>query len=167
MLQVRTENDKNWQIAFENDQIFVDNAPFLWDIVQIAPNAFHILKEDKSYTAELLEADYAAKKLVLSVNGNRHIIHIKDRLDLLLDKLGLNQANARKVNELRAPMPGLVLGISVQLGQQVKQGDPLLILEAMKMENILKAPGDGVVRAIKVSPRQNVEKNQVLLEFNE
>jgi biotin carboxyl carrier protein len=166
MLQALRGNDKTWQIAFEEDQILVDRNPFHWDIVPIAANTFHILKDHKSYTAELLEADYQAKKFIIKVNGRRHEIHIKDRFDLLLDKMGLNQAIARKMNDLRAPMPGLILYIKVQPGQEVKQGDPIMILEAMKMENILKAPGNGVVRAVKVRVRQNVEKNQVLLEFN-
>ena len=62
-------------------------------------------------------------------------------------------------------MPGLILEIKVQPGQEVKKGDPIMILEAMKMENILKSPGDGVVREIKVAVKQNVEKNQVLILF--
>jgi biotin carboxyl carrier protein len=62
-------------------------------------------------------------------------------------------------------MPGLIVDIKVEAGQEVKKGDPILILEAMKMENIIKSPGDGVVKAIKVNPRDNVEKNQVLIQF--
>lgn len=165
MLQVHTGTQKTWNIAIEKDQIRVDQNPFDWDVVQLAANTFHILKDHISYTAELVEADYAAKKFVVKVNGERHEVQIKDRYDLLLDKLGLNQVNTRKMNDLRAPMPGLVLDIKVQPGQEVKQGDPILILEAMKMENILKAPGDGVIRAVKVNVRQNVEKNQLLIEF--
>jgi biotin carboxyl carrier protein len=167
MLQVRTGTQKTWNISFENDQIQVDQNPFHWDVVEIAENTFHILKDHASYTAELVEADYEAKKFIIKVNGQRHEIQIKDRFDLLLDKMGLSEANNRKINDLRAPMPGLILEIKVRPGQEVKQGDPIMILEAMKMENILKAPGNGTVRAIKVNVRQNVEKNQVLLEFDE
>jgi biotin carboxyl carrier protein len=167
MLQAHSGIQKSWQIAFENEKILVDQNPFNWDIVQISANTFHILKDHASYTAELLEADYQKKKFILRINGHQHEIHIKDRFDLLLDKMGLNQADTRKLNDLRAPMPGLILNIKVKPGQEVKQGDPILILEAMKMENILKAPGDGVVKDVRVSVRQNVEKNQILLEFEE
>lgn len=167
MLQAHSGNGKSWQIVFEKDQILVDQSPFPWDLVQVTPSTFHILKDHKSYTAELLSADYATKKFVIKINGHRHEIQIKDRFDLLLDKMGLSQANTRKLNNLRAPMPGLILEVKVEPGQAVKEGDPIMILEAMKMENILKAPGDGVVRAVKVEVRQNVEKNQVLVEFNE
>ena len=77
----------------------------------------------------------------------------------------MSNVNAQKVNDVKAPMPGLILEIKVQPGQEVKKGDPIMILEAMKMENILKSPGDGIVREIKVVEKQNVEKNQILILF--
>ena len=84
---------------------------------------------------------------------------------MLLEQLGMNNANSAKVNDLKAPMPGLVVAIKVNVGDTVKKGDTILILEAMKMENILKAAGEGTVKAIRVSTKQNVEKNQVMIEF--
>jgi biotin carboxyl carrier protein len=89
----------------------------------------------------------------------------KDRFDALLEQLGMGDAASAKVNDLKAPMPGLIVDIKVQVGDTIKKGDSLLILEAMKMENVLKSVGDGKVKAIKVSPKQNVEKNQILVEF--
>ena len=77
----------------------------------------------------------------------------------------MGNATASKVNELKAPMPGLIVAIRVQPGQVVQKGDPLLVLEAMKMENILKAPADAVVKAIRVGLRDNVQKGQVLISF--
>ena len=79
--------------------------------------------------------------------------------------MGMSNATATKVNELKAPMPGLIVDIRVQPGQAVQKGDPLLVLEAMKMENILKAPTDGTVGSIKVTLRDNVQKGQVLVQF--
>ena len=165
MLQAHSGTGKSWQIKIEKDQLLVDDSPFPWDLVQISANTFHILKDHQSYTAELLSADYATKKFAIKINGHRYEIQVKDRFDLLLDQMGLSQGNSRKLNDLRAPMPGLILDIKVEPGQAVQEGDPIMILEAMKMENILKAPGDGVVRAVKVEVRQNVEKGQVLVEF--
>jgi biotin carboxyl carrier protein len=62
-------------------------------------------------------------------------------------------------------MPGLIRTIVVAEGQEVKKGDVILILEAMKMENALKSPADLVVKSIKVQQGQAVEKNQLLIEF--
>lgn len=165
MLQIKTANDKTWQVDIQKDTILLNGTPFNWDIQPIGPHTYHIIKDNKSYTAELVEADYQAKTFTFKINGIKQTVTAKDRFDLLLDQLGMSDANTQKVNDVKAPMPGLILDIKVQAGQEVKKGDPILILEAMKMENILKSPGDGVVKEIKVEVRQNVEKNQVLILF--
>jgi biotin carboxyl carrier protein len=71
----------------------------------------------------------------------------------------------KKINEIKAPMPGLVLRIPINEGDSVSKGEGLLVLEAMKMENIIKSPGDVVVSKILVKPGQAVEKNQLLVSF--
>ncbi len=150
----------------EKNQILLNGTPFTWDLLPLNATSFHILKDGKSYTAELLEQDPAAPKtLRIKINGNVHTLQVQDRMDLLLESLGMGEALVQKINDIKAPMPGLILDIKVQPGQEVKKGDPVLILEAMKMENIIKSPGDGVVSAVKVNVKQNVEKNQVLIVF--
>ena len=69
------------------------------------------------------------------------------------------------VKEVKAPMPGLVVSVIATKGQEVKEGDSLLILEAMKMENVLKSPVDGVIKNIKIEETNTVEKNEILIEF--
>ena len=165
MLQVKTANDKTWQVDIQKGEILVNEKPFHWDISPIGPHTFHIIKDTRSYTAEVVQANYEEKTFTFMINGRQQTVHVKDRFDLLLDKLGMSNANAHKVNDVKAPMPGLILEIKVRPGQEVKKGDPIMILEAMKMENILKSPGDGVVKEVKVQEKQNVEKNQVLLLF--
>lgn len=138
---------------------------FAWDVARTGSRTFHVLLGGQSYRAELVSADPATKSFRLLINGREYPVQLKDRFDLLLDQLGMSGASARQVTELKAPMPGLVVGVRVEPGQAVQKGDPLLVLEAMKMENILKAPADGVVKAIRVSLRDNVTKGQVLIQF--
>jgi len=69
------------------------------------------------------------------------------------------------VNSIKAPMPGLIIDLKVKEGDVVKLNDPLIVLEAMKMENIIKSPGEGTVKVVKVRKGQSVEKSQVLIEF--
>jgi len=66
---------------------------------------------------------------------------------------------------LPAPMPGLILEVKVSDGDKVAKGDPLVIIEAMKMENVIKAPADGVVKTVNVAQGDSVEKGDQMLEF--
>ncbi|MFI5234201.1 MAG: acetyl-CoA carboxylase biotin carboxyl carrier protein subunit, partial [Gemmatimonadales bacterium] len=66
---------------------------------------------------------------------------------------------------LKAPMPGLVVRVQVEVGQRVTLGAGVVVLEAMKMENELRAPAEAVVRAVHIRQGQAVEKGQVLVEF--
>lgn len=166
MLQVKTAAGKTWQVDIRKDTLLVDDSPFSWDLVPLGFNRFHIIQNHRSYTAELVKTDYSAKTFTIKINGVTHELALQGRFDLLLEEMGMSQTKIQKINEIKAPMPGLILDIKVTNGQEVKKGDSLIILEAMKMENILKSPADGVVKTVRVALRQNVEKNQVLLEFN-
>ena len=166
MLQISTGPDQLWEVDQPTaDTVTLNGQAFAWDIADLGAGRYHVLHEGRSYNAEIVSADYTTKDIILKINGQRVELHAKDRFDLLLERLGMSNAAATKVNELKAPMPGLIVDIRVQPGQAVLKGDPLLVLEAMKMENILKAPADGTVNSIKVTLRDNVQKGQVLVQF--
>ena len=166
MIQISTSPGQIWEVDYRAaDSIDLNGQPFAWDIADLGEGRFHVLHEGRSYNAEIVEADYATKIIVLKINGQRVELSAKDRFDLLLERLGMSNAATVKVNELKAPMPGLIVDIRVEPGQAVLKGDPLLVLEAMKMENILKASADGTVSSIKVALRDNVQKGQVLVQF--
>lgn len=136
-----------------------------WDLVNISDSYFHILYQDKSYGAELIKTEPETKTFTFKINGRVYTVTLKDKFDLLLEKMGMNSSASSKVNSVKAPMPGLIVDLKIQAGDRVKAGDALLILEAMKMENILKSPGEGIVKSIKVKKGDSVEKGQVLIEF--
>ncbi len=152
-------------IDFASGNPTLNGEPFDWDLVKLSDRTFHIIHQNRSCSAEVLELNAAEKTVSLKINGHIHLVQLKDRFDLLLEKMGMSNAASTKVNELKAPMPGLIVGISVQPGDVISKGDSLLILEAMKMENNLKAPGDGLVKTIRVGKGDRVEKGQVLVEF--
>ncbi len=143
----------------------LNDAPIDWDIQPTGPRTYHVLAAGRSFTAELVEIDRAAKSVRLLVAGAEFTVQLKDRFDLLLEQMGMGGSGVKQLTELKAPMPGLVVGVRVVPGQEVKKGDPLIVLEAMKMENILKAPADATVKAIRVGLRDNVTKGQVLISF--
>jgi len=166
MLQISTGPNQLWEIDYRDaDSVTLNGHPYAWDLANLGEGRFHVLHEGRSYNAEVVSLDHTTKNIVLKVNGQRIELQAKDRFDLLLERLGMSDAAAAKVNELKAPMPGLIVDIRVAPGQTVQKGDPLLVLEAMKMENILKAPADGTVSSLKVNLRDNVQKGQVLVQF--
>jgi len=168
MLRVKIENEQEHTVQFNNAKLLngeIDKIPFEWDIIEVKKGSFHILKNNQSYTVEIVKADYIEKSFVIAVNGSKYHLSVKDKFDALLQQLGFDNSNAKKVNELKAPMPGMIIAILVNEGSEVKKGDSLLVLEAMKMENILKATADGIVKKIHTQQGVAVEKKQVLLSF--
>ncbi|MCB0546337.1 MAG: acetyl-CoA carboxylase biotin carboxyl carrier protein subunit [Phaeodactylibacter sp.] len=152
--------------ATVNGQFTFDNVTPELDIAPMSDGRYHVLRDNISYHVEILYTDYNSKSFTIKVNGSVYEVQLEDLYDQLVNRLGLSVLAQHKVREVRAPMPGLVLDISVEAGQQVLKGEPLLILEAMKMENVLKSPGDGIVKAIHVKKGDAVEKSLLLIELD-
>lgn len=93
--------------------------------------------------------------------GGLHKLVVRDRAALSTSPLSLGDGR------IKAPIPGLITRVMVQEGQVVKAGQPLLILEAMKMENEIRAPRDGRVNALPVGENQSVLREQLLVEIGD
>jgi biotin carboxyl carrier protein len=163
MITIKVNAGKEFALDFNKKEIKLDGQPVASDWVKIGDDKYHVLFNNTSYTVELLGKDETGKQLTLVVNGQKQVVQVQDQFDTLLKQLGMDKMVASKVNEVKAPMPGLVLRILVEEDQAVKKGDALLVLEAMKMENIIKAAGEGVIKKIQVSPKVAVDKNQVMM----
>ncbi|MBL0310070.1 MAG: biotin/lipoyl-binding protein [Bacteroidetes bacterium] len=161
MIKIKVNGKEEFTI--ENN--ILNGKPVEWDLVEIRDNAFHIIRDNKGYNAAVVSFNAEDKTMVVNVNGNDYEISIKDKYDLLLQKLGISTKVTSQVKFIKAPMPGLIIHWSVKVGDEVKKGDTLLILEAMKMENVIKSPRDGKVKSINAELRKPVEKNHVILEF--
>lgn len=135
------------------------------DVHSPTPGHYHLLRGGKSYHIEVLDLNLAQKTIDLTVNGRPQTLKINDETDQLVKALGLTVVTATKSKNAVAPMPGLVLDIMVAVGDEVAADTPLLILEAMKMENVLKSEGDGIVKSIAVTKGDAVEKKQLLIEI--
>ncbi|MES2110006.1 MAG: biotin/lipoyl-containing protein [Bacteroidota bacterium] len=159
----------NEQFDYETDrkgeQLLINGEMTAADISQLNTETYHVINNLQSYNVEVVSFNSTEKTAEIKVNNNTYSVTAKDQFDILLDKLGLSNLNAAKVSEIKAPMPGLVLKVFVTEGMEIKKGDNLFVLEAMKMENIIKAPSDVTVKTIKIKPGDKVEKNQVLMMF--
>lgn len=160
-----TVNQKTFDIVPDNGLFQVDGKPLSWDLAKISEGRFHIQLDRKGYNAEVVAVEKETKSFSFKINGRIYTVALKDKFDLLLEQMGMNSSASLKVNHVKAPMPGLIIDLRVKEGDTVKAGDPLIILEAMKMENIIKAAGDSVVKTVKVKKGDSVEKNQILIEF--
>lgn len=159
------KEDNAHEIELDEQQIKIDGKATDIDLVKLLDNKFHILQNHKSYNIEVLHTDYNLKRFSIKVNNNIYDLNLQTELDILLEKMGMSAAGDEKMDNVKAPMPGLVLDVLVEIGQAVKNGDNLLILEAMKMENIIKASGNGIVKSIKINKKDAVEKGQLLIEM--
>ena len=137
----------------------------LLDAIETHPLKYHILQNGKSYSTEILDADFNKKSYKVKVKNNTYNVNIHNELDQLIKDLGFEISNSKKVDKIIAPMPGLILEISVKVGAEVKENDPLIILEAMKMENMISSPRAGIIKSILVNKGNAVDKNQILIEF--
>ncbi len=100
-----------------------------------------------------------------TVDGKWITANLKNEQQLLLEKLGFKTASEKSIGSLQAPMPGKILELLSSEGDEVELGEPVAILEAMKMENELKAPCAGTIQSISVTTGASVEKNQIILEI--
>jgi biotin carboxyl carrier protein len=155
-------DDEELTITIHTDgSVEVDGEVLQVDLQHITDNTvYSMLIEGKSNEifATLEEGVWR-----ILLDGERYEVVVEDERTKRLK--GLQGSDSRMVGDLqiKAPMPGLVVKVPVEPGQKVASGDPLIILEAMKMENELRAPRAGVIKELRVSPRQTVELQQVLL----
>ena len=149
----------NTRFDFELDEVVN------WDIVEVKEGRFHIVYNNKSFVADVLTHDRKNKSFEIIINNNTYSVQLKDRFDELLHDLGMDVGSSNKDNDVKAPMPGRVLEILVKEGDAVAEGDGLIVLEAMKMENIIKSTREGVLKHIQATEGDSVEKNAVLLSY--
>lgn len=160
-----TSGEKTFNIDLAQGQFEVDGQSIPVDIAEIGPGRYHIISNSKTFLVEIVSVDVKSKKCEIKVNGITYPIQVADKMDVLLEKMGIEVTAEERTVEITAPMPGLILDISVKAGDKVEAGDKLMVLEAMKMENVIKAPAGAILSQIKVKIGESVEFGQSLIQF--
>lgn len=156
--------DKQISLINENN-VWMENPSKSLQIVKQNDETLLFITPNKVYTITCLNINHETKTLTLLYNGNKFNASITEPIDEILKSMGLENALTPKISDMKAPMPGLVLQVLVNPGDEVNKGDKILVLEAMKMENAIKSPTDGIVNDVHVSQGMAVDKNQVLITF--
>lgn len=163
MYQVKVNGQFNYQIENVSENLLINGLPVKADTIQQTPSLLHVIHNLQSYNVEVVNFNSADKSAEIKVNNSVYSVTARDQFDVLLEKLGLSNLNSVKLSEVKAPMPGMVLKVFVTENMTITKGDNLFVLEAMKMENIIKAPADAIVKSVKIKAGDKVEKGQVLL----
>jgi len=157
--QFQTKVNDQFNFSFSEEEIQKQ------DVHQISEEDFNLILDYQSQNLKVVNRDLSNKIYHIKINSNIYEVKISDTLDLLIKEMGLSLGKAKKENEIKAPMPGLILEINVEEGQEVKEGDALLVLEAMKMENTITATYNAKIKSIAVTKGQSVAKNELLIEL--
>jgi biotin carboxyl carrier protein len=165
MLEAKVNSEHVFEIALGGKSPTLNGKPAEVDIRRLNAHAFQVLYQGASHTVHVISVDRDAKSVVLKIDGKRAEVVLSTEMDRLLKKLGLEGAGTAKAGDIKAPMPGLIHSIKVEEGRAVAKGDALLILEAMKMENVIKSVADGVISKIHVQKGQSVDKGAVLISL--
>ncbi|MEP3372900.1 MAG: acetyl-CoA carboxylase biotin carboxyl carrier protein subunit [Maribacter dokdonensis] len=135
------------------------------DSILVNENTLHVLDKNSAFDVEIIHSNFLNKTITLSINGNIYDVKLEDKYDQQIKKMGLLAVTTQKLNEVKAPMPGLIVDVLVEVGQEVIEGTPLLVLSAMKMENVILAQGEGVIKSVEVKKDDAVEKGQLIIEM--
>lgn len=136
------------------------------NVEHVEKNVYKITLNDSVEIIEVLEFNDLTKEIKIRHKHTTYELALKKNVDLTLDKMGIKPTLAAGNKDIKAPMPGKVLNVMVNEGDTVVAGTPILVLEAMKMENVLKAEIDGKVKKITAETGKNVDKNQILVELD-
>ncbi len=161
----KTLVNNNTQLNINNSVDTILESKDTISIITNANGSYAVSIDGESVIADIVEMDEETKMVSIKINQQLYKVAVQEPADLLLQKVGLTIATEKKVTQLKSAMPGLVLQLLVSPGQKVKKGDVLMIVEAMKMENLFKASADVVIGEIKVEEKEIIEKGQELISF--
>ncbi|MBN1429601.1 MAG: biotin/lipoyl-binding protein [Anaerolineae bacterium] len=159
--EVIVNNQKYTLEVNQEGKITVDGQETLVEFSRIGDSGLYLLLVNNESFEGLVEEHEDLWQVVF--RGNLYDVQVNDeRAQLMRGRAHMSVPDSGEL-PVKAPIPGLVINIPVEIGQEVSKGDNLVILESMKMENELKAPRDGRVERINVEVGNSVEQHQTLL----
>ena len=135
------------------------------DVINNGEDAYHIIHRNRSVSVRILKSEFSSGYYLVEINGASFEVTLNTPLDHFIREMGFGSREGSLVDKVVAPMPGLLLDIYVKEGQEVEKDDPLLVLEAMKMENVILSPRKGIIGGILYQKGKTVDKGTELISF--
>jgi len=164
MRYVATTGDREFLVEIVDEHhIIVDGVSYEIDFESVSEQTvYSLLANNKSHEALIYESDEGWQVLL---HGSQYVLVVEDERERRL-RASLGGGPPQNVDyHLKAPMPGLIVTVSVEDGQEIEAGDVLVVLESMKMQNELKSPRPGKVSRVRVKPGDSVEQRDTLLSI--
>ena len=163
MRYIVTVGEARFEVEVSGDQVTLGDKTVTARLEPLGDTPLRVLHVDGTAWSLAMRHDVAG--WAVQHGGRTRALEVVDERTHSIRSLTAGAAGAQAVGVVRAPMPGMVLRLEVEEGQRVSRGDGLLVLEAMKMENELRAPGDARVTRVYAVPGMAVEKGAVLVEL--
>ncbi len=161
MKYVTTINKKQFEIEILPDgTLTVNGQPRAADFRELGPNQYSILAEHISHELTIEQREGNVEVLV---RGRLYSARVLDERAVLMAQRSGGLMTDSGEAAVKSPMPGLIVAVRVEAGQEIKAGQTVVILESMKMQNEIKSPRDGIIGTVNVEPGQTVEQSKVLL----
>jgi biotin carboxyl carrier protein len=136
-----------------------------WDWKQLAPGVFDVRMGNRNVRIERMDGPDPKGNIAVRVNGVVQTLQVLNQQQLLLESMGMTAGAETQEKHIESPMPGKILQVMVSPGAEVGEGDSLLVLEAMKMENVIRAPRAGIIEEVQARVGEAVEKAAVLVTY--
>lgn len=154
-------DSREYEVALEKDQILVDGSPVPAELLPTSNKT--LVRARIGNQIVDLPMDFTEEGARILFAGHDYVVQFEDDRRRMLHSLAAAGEQRRAAVSVKAPMPGLVVKIEAKVGQSVTRGQGVVVVEAMKMENEVRASDSGVVKEIRVKERQTVEKGEVLV----
>lgn len=154
------------EVELDGDQVRVDGgASQTAQLSEVAGTPVRLVTIGTAVHRVIARRDGARGRYVLNHDGHRYEVDALDERTRAIRDLSAAAGGATGPQPLKAPMPGLIVRVTVAVGDAVTAGQGVVAMEAMKMENELRAPAAGIVKAVHAKPGTAVEKGALLIEF--
>jgi len=157
--RIKVSVNETYEFSFSEEDLVS------FDALQTSELKYHVLKESRPFDVEVISNSFHDRTYLIKVKNETYEVVLKNELDQQIAEMGFSLGSAKNISNIIAPMPGLILDINVKEGEKVSEDSPLLILEAMKMENIITSPREGVIKSITVKKGDTVDKKQLLISY--